>query len=68
MMTADDGFAGVCVRLAIAAGEEIAAEDSISFGDFRDAAQVATFGAHFVELAVHALTGEIRRRRKLAGP
>ncbi|MEI4486738.1 aldehyde oxidoreductase molybdenum-binding subunit PaoC [Frigidibacter sp. MR17.14] len=50
----------------IAAGEEIAAEDSISFGDFRDAAQVATFGAHFVELAVHALTGEIRLRRMLA--
>ncbi|MCE7029588.1 aldehyde oxidoreductase molybdenum-binding subunit PaoC [Jiella avicenniae] len=51
----------------IGKGEEIAAEDSIEFGDFRSKeALVSTFGAHFVEVAVHAHTGEIRIRRMLA--
>ncbi|WGF89558.1 aldehyde oxidoreductase molybdenum-binding subunit PaoC [Marinivivus vitaminiproducens] len=51
----------------IAADGEIVAEDSIEFGDFRDDDYVlSTFGAHFAEIAVHALTGEIRVRRMLA--
>ena len=51
----------------VGGGEEIAAEDSIEFGSFRsDDALVATFGAHFVEVGVHAFTGEIRVRRMLA--
>ncbi|WP_108660055.1 aldehyde oxidoreductase molybdenum-binding subunit PaoC [Acuticoccus kandeliae] len=46
---------------------EIAAEDSIEFGDFRSGEfSLATFGAHFVEVGVHAYTGEIRVRRMLA--
>ena len=51
---------------AVAAEGEIVAEDSISFGDFRSEHVVSTFAAHFVELAVHAGTGEIRLRRMLA--
>ncbi|MBT9383612.1 xanthine dehydrogenase family protein molybdopterin-binding subunit [Pseudooceanicola sp. CBS1P-1] len=50
----------------LAAEGEIVAEDAIRFGDFRKRQIVATFGAHFVELGVHALTGEIRLRRMLA--
>ncbi|WP_226584441.1 aldehyde oxidoreductase molybdenum-binding subunit PaoC [Acuticoccus sediminis] len=51
----------------IAAAGEIAAEDTIEFGDFRSKEfVVSTFGAHFAEVAVHAYTGEIRVRRMLA--
>jgi xanthine dehydrogenase YagR molybdenum-binding subunit len=51
----------------IAAGGEIVAEDTIEFGDFRkEKYLLSTFGAHFVEVAVHAATGEIRVRRMLA--
>ncbi|MAQ83426.1 MAG: xanthine dehydrogenase [Maritimibacter sp.] len=50
----------------LATDGEIVVEDSIAFGDFRDEQVVSTFGAHFVELGVHALTGEIRLRRMLA--
>ena len=51
----------------VGGGEEIVGEDSIEFGSFRsDDALVATFGAHFVEVGVHAYTGEIRVRRMLA--
>jgi xanthine dehydrogenase YagR molybdenum-binding subunit len=51
----------------IAAGGEITAEDSIEFGDFRtEQYLLATFGAHFIEVAVHAATGEVRVRRMLA--
>ncbi|OCX61176.1 xanthine dehydrogenase [Thioclava sp. SK-1] len=46
---------------------ELVAEDKIEFGKFRsDDHIVSTFGAHFVELRVHALTGEIRLNRMLA--
>ena len=41
-------------------------EDAIDFGDTSKKAQQATFGAHFVEVGVHAATGEIRVRRMLA--
>lgn len=51
----------------VGGGREIAAEDSIEFGSFRsEDTLVATFGAHFVEVGVHANTGEIRVRRMLA--
>ncbi|BBI65107.1 hypothetical protein HSBAA_64130 [Vreelandella sulfidaeris] len=50
----------------MADGEELVAEDSISFGDFKDKMQIATFAAHFVEVAVHAHTGETRLRRMLS--
>ncbi|MFP1680956.1 aldehyde oxidoreductase molybdenum-binding subunit PaoC [Alloalcanivorax sp. C16-1] len=51
----------------LAGDRELVAEDQIEFGDFRDKDYVlATFGAHFVEVGVHAYTGEIRVRRMLA--
>tara|TARA_R110001599_G_scaffold183610_1_gene376959 strand:+ start:2082 stop:4271 length:2190 start_codon:yes stop_codon:yes gene_type:complete len=50
----------------IADGEEIVAEDSINFGDFKDELEIGTFGAHFIEVAVNAYTGETRVRRMLA--
>jgi xanthine dehydrogenase YagR molybdenum-binding subunit len=46
--------------------QAIAAEDSISFGDYRRAQVVSTFGAHFVEVGVNRYTGETRLRRMLA--
>lgn len=70
-LTFQDGmvrYPGREVPLAeLAANREIVAEDTITFGDFRDTQHVvATFGAHFVELGVHAATGEVRLRRMLA--
>lgn len=50
----------------VADGEEVVAEDSINFGDFKDKLEIGTFAAHFVEVAVHAYTGETRVRRMLA--
>ncbi|MBF1803509.1 aldehyde oxidoreductase molybdenum-binding subunit PaoC [Alloalcanivorax profundimaris] len=51
----------------VGGGEELVAEDKIEFGDFRSKEYLlATFGAHFVEVGVHAATGEIRVRRMLA--
>lgn len=50
----------------LSADEELIAEDKITFGDFKKGLQLATFAAHFVEVAVHAGTGEIRIRRMLA--
>ncbi|MGP9568901.1 aldehyde oxidoreductase molybdenum-binding subunit PaoC [Halomonas sp. AOP25-F1-15] len=47
-------------------GEELVAEDTMHFGDFKDRMQMGTFAAHFVEVAVHAHTGETRVRRMLA--
>jgi xanthine dehydrogenase YagR molybdenum-binding subunit len=55
------------VALATAAGDRgLIAEDAIEFGDFAKQKQQATFGAHFVEVAVDAFTGEVRVRRMLA--
>jgi xanthine dehydrogenase YagR molybdenum-binding subunit len=45
---------------------ELVAEDSIEFGDLSKKQQQSTFGAHFVEVAVDAATGEVRVRRMLA--
>ncbi len=46
--------------------EEVSAEDAIEWGDFQDGYAMGTFGAHFVEVGVHAYTGETRVRRMLA--
>ncbi|MGO1079221.1 aldehyde oxidoreductase molybdenum-binding subunit PaoC [Inquilinus sp. CA228] len=55
------------VPLAQAAGEGgLVAEDAIEYGDLGKTHQQSTFGAHFVEAAVDAATGEIRVRRMLA--
>jgi xanthine dehydrogenase YagR molybdenum-binding subunit len=46
--------------------EELVAEDFIEFGPLAQEKKQATFGAHFVEVAVDAATYEIRVRRMLA--
>ena len=45
---------------------DLVAEDKIEFGDLGEQYQQSTFGAHFVEAAVNAYTGETRLRRMLA--
>jgi xanthine dehydrogenase YagR molybdenum-binding subunit len=50
----------------VATDEEIVAEDTIEFGSMSKEKKQATFGAHFVEVAVDAATYEIRVRRMLA--
>ncbi|WP_447894626.1 aldehyde oxidoreductase molybdenum-binding subunit PaoC [Vreelandella sp. GE22] len=50
----------------VASGEEIVGEDTLHFGDFKDDLEIGTFAAHFVEVAVHAYTGETRLRRMLS--
>ena len=53
--------------LADAVGPEgISAEDRIEYGDLDKKFQQSTFGGHFVEVAVDAMTGETRVRRMLA--
>ena len=55
------------VPLARAAGAAgLVGEDSIEFGDLAQRYQQSTFGAHYVEVAVDAVTAEIRLRRMLA--
>ncbi len=49
-----------------AAGGELVAEDTMEYGDLDKKFQQSTFGAHFVEVAVDAYTGEVRLRRMLA--
>jgi xanthine dehydrogenase YagR molybdenum-binding subunit len=49
-----------------AASGELSAEDHIEFGKLGDEYQLSTFGAHFVEVGVHAYTGVSRVRRMLA--
>lgn len=49
-----------------ASGGDLVAEDAIEFGDLDKKFQQSTFGAHFVEVAVDAATGETRVRRMLA--
>jgi xanthine dehydrogenase YagR molybdenum-binding subunit len=54
-------------KLASAASQgELVAEDFMDYGDLDKTYQQSTFGAHFVEAAVDAYTGEIRIRRMLA--
>jgi xanthine dehydrogenase YagR molybdenum-binding subunit len=58
---------GRSVSLADAAGAgELVGEDAIEFGDLSKKYQQATFGAHFVEVAVDPATAEVRLRRMLA--
>jgi xanthine dehydrogenase YagR molybdenum-binding subunit len=58
---------GKSIALAKAAASgEIVAEDLMEYGDLGQKFQQSTFGAHFVEAAVDAATGEIRIRRMLA--
>ena len=58
---------GRAVPLAQAAADgELVAEDAIEYGDLAKKYQQSTFGAHFVEVGVDALTGETRVRRMLA--
>ena len=45
---------------------ELVAEDFMEYGDLDKKFQQSTFGAHFVEVAVDAYTGETRVRRMLA--
>jgi xanthine dehydrogenase YagR molybdenum-binding subunit len=44
----------------------LVAEDGIEYGDLDKRYQQSTFGGHFVEVAVDAVSGEIRVRRMLA--
>jgi xanthine dehydrogenase YagR molybdenum-binding subunit len=58
---------GTSVALAKAAASgEIIGEDTMEYGELDKKYQESTFGAHFVEVAVHAATGETRIRRMLA--
>lgn len=45
---------------------DVTAEDTIEFGELEKSTQQSTFGAHFVEVAVDAFTGQVRIRRMLA--
>ena len=45
---------------------EIVAEDRIEYGDLDKQYQQSTFGAHFAEVGVDRITGEMRVRRMLA--
>jgi xanthine dehydrogenase YagR molybdenum-binding subunit len=55
------------VPLTQAAGAYgLEAEDAMEYGDLDKKFQQSTFGAHFVEVGVHATTGETRIRRMLA--
>ncbi len=50
--------------IADAAGDAgLSAEETIEFGDLTKTYAQATFGAHFVEVAVDSATGEVRVRR-----
>jgi xanthine dehydrogenase YagR molybdenum-binding subunit len=58
---------GRSIPLASAAAQgPVEVEDKIEFGDLAKKVQQSTFGAHFVEVAVDAATGETRIRRMLA--
>lgn len=59
------GGKSVPLRDAAASGE-VVAEDKMEYGDLDKKFQQSTFGAHFVEVAVDAYTGETRIRRMLA--
>ncbi len=50
----------------LAGADGLMAEDAIEFGDLAKKYQQSTFGAHFVEVGVDSISGEIRMRRMLA--
>jgi xanthine dehydrogenase YagR molybdenum-binding subunit len=47
-------------------GRELVAQATMEYGDLNKRYVQNTFGAHFVEVGVHSVTGEIRVRRMLA--
>ncbi|WP_219210650.1 aldehyde oxidoreductase molybdenum-binding subunit PaoC [Variovorax boronicumulans] len=58
---------GRSVPLAeLASAQALVAEDTMNYGDLDKKFQQSTFGAHFVEVGVHAFTAEVRVRRMLA--
>ncbi len=59
------GARSVPLKFAARTGE-LVAEDTMEYGDLAKQFSQQTFGAHFVEVAVDAATGEIRVRRMLA--
>lgn len=67
--TFEDGkmsSAGQSMSLAQAAGPKgLTVQDKIDFGDSQKKWAQASFGAHFVEVGVHRITGETRVRRVL---
>ncbi|MFG1429279.1 aldehyde oxidoreductase molybdenum-binding subunit PaoC [Roseixanthobacter glucoisosaccharinicivorans] len=72
--SADAVFADGAVRLgnrsvplteAVGAGG-LSGEDTMEYGDLNEKYQQSTFGGHFVEVGVDAVTGEVRVRRMLA--
>jgi xanthine dehydrogenase YagR molybdenum-binding subunit len=50
----------------LAEAGRLEAEDAMEYGDLAERFQQSTFGAHYVEVAVDAATGESRIRRMLA--
>ncbi len=55
------------VTLAEAAGKDgLSVEDGVEYGNLDEQYQQSTFVGHFVEVGVHAATGEVRVRRMLA--
>ncbi|RSZ60588.1 xanthine dehydrogenase family protein molybdopterin-binding subunit [Massilia atriviolacea] len=71
MNPAEAQFAGGAVSaggksVPLAQAGELVAEDTMEYGDLDKKFQQSTFGAHFVEVAVDAATGETRVRRMLA--
>ena len=63
----DGEHAMTLAKVAQSAGPDgLVAEDGIEYGKLDKTYQQSTFGAHFVEVAVDAATGEIRVRRMLA--
>jgi xanthine dehydrogenase YagR molybdenum-binding subunit len=59
------GGASRPLRDAVAAGD-LVAEDAMEYGKLQERFAQQTFVAHFVEVGVDAVTGEIRLRRMLA--
>ncbi|PSJ41782.1 xanthine dehydrogenase family protein molybdopterin-binding subunit [Allosphingosinicella deserti] len=67
-MTLKDGLAiaqNKSMPLAELVGDGIEAMGAISPGKQKDAVTQASYGAHFAEVAVNAVTGEVRVRRML---
>ncbi|QIG81083.1 aldehyde oxidoreductase molybdenum-binding subunit PaoC [Stakelama tenebrarum] len=65
--TFENGRIGLGNRsIALADAGPISAEDSMTYGDFKQDYDVGTYAAHFCEVAVDAYTGETHVRRMLS--